>query len=456
MNTDRTNPAAHAVTRRRLIRGSITASAGLSGVLLAACGGERQGSPAPGRPSAVQGKVLVLSYQTSSPRWDMQLKLYEEFNEKHRGQGLQVEFVNPGQAVMEKARTLHVAGTPADMFEWPRLWRELEDFIVDPTPYFKRDKLDLNNWIPTAMERLRQGDKVWGLPVSISADAMAVNLDLFAAAGLQPPPQDPDDRSWTMDKFLDVARKLTRGTEQFGFGGGIAGFSAWLIGPNYFGYGPVDLRNRKITMNTPGFRQGLQYWVDMRNRHHLQPVGDEVNRLRAVPNQHIFLTGKVGMTTIFNLAERPTFRWAVAALPYTPNAQEPRNVSARISVHALFIDGASKNRDQAWEVFKYWMQPENNARYVLSDGHVVSPLLKGRSDLAERDFRDRMGVDPKVFFLQAQRSRENGWGYFLLKDWAKAYAEINPLWNTEGLPGQISVGEFASRAQETHERLTSF
>ena len=187
----------------------------------------------------------------------------------------------------------------------------------------------------------------------------------------------------------------------------------------------------------------------------MQPVGDEANRLRSAASQPLFLTGKVAMDVVYNLAERPAFRWAVVALPYTPNPQEPRNVSARISVHALFMDSTSKSRDQAWEVFKYWMQPENNARYVLTDGHAVSPSLKGRSDLAERDFQSRMGADPKSFVLQAQRSRETAWGFFLLKDWAKPYNELNPLWSPV-VQGQLSVAEFTTRAQEAIERQTSF
>jgi hypothetical protein len=66
-----------------------------------------------------------------------------------------------------------------------------------------------------------------------------------------------------------------------------------------------------------------------------------------------------------------------------------------------------------------------------------------------------MGADPKAFVLQAQRSRVDGWGYYLLRDWTKARADIDPLWaqvSAETLP----VGDFATRAQELTERQTSF
>lgn len=457
MSGSHTKPvAAPARTRRAILaRSGIAAGALASVSLAAACGGASL--PAAPRPSAVKGKVTILSYQTSSPKWDLQQQLYNDFNAKYQSQGLSVDFINPGSdsSSMDKAVTLHVAGTPADIWEWSRLWREMEGLIGDLAPFMKRDKVDLGQWIPDAIDAFKQGDKVWGMPVSISADAMAVNLDLFEQAGLQPPPQNPDDRSWTMDKFLDYSRRLTKGTDQFGFTGSYTGGVAWMNGPTYYGFGPVDLANKKITLNTPGFQQGLQFWADMANKLHVQPYGDEANRLRAVPNQNLFLTGKVGMSVIYNLAERPSFRWAIAALPYTASPQQPRNVSARISVHALFMDGNSKNKDQAWEVLKYWMKPENDARYVLSDGHTVPPLVKGAFDITAKDFQDRMGTDPKAYFLQGQRSKVDGWLFYLLKDWAKARADIDPLWN-KVTAGQMSVGEFASQAQTISERTATF
>jgi multiple sugar transport system substrate-binding protein len=302
---------------------------------------------------------------------------------------------------------------------------------------------------------MKQGDKLWGMPISISTDAVGINLDLFAAAGLQPPSQNPDDRSWSMERFLEFAQKLTRGTEQFGFGGGYTGGPNWMIGPTYFGYGPIDRASRKVTINTPGSRQAYQYWVDLAQRHHVQPIGNEADQLRSTPNQNLFLTGKVAMQGVFNLATRPAFRWAVVPLPYTPSPAEPKNVAGRNSTHGLYIDSDSKNKEQVWEVFRYWMKPENAGPYVQTNGHVVSPLLKGGSDLALQQFQADMGTDGRAFLLQAQRARAVGWGYFLLKDWDKARAEIDTLWN-QAAAGRLAVGEFTLRAQELTERLAAF
>ena len=101
------------------------------------------------------------------------------------------------------------------------------------------------------------------------------------------------------------------------------------------------------------------------------------------------------------------------------------------------------------------MRPDTNQRYVLSNGHVVSPLLKTASEASLKDFQDRMGADPRAFFLQAQRSKVDAWGYYLLKDWFKARTEIDALF-TEAKAGRMAIPEFAQKAQELTERLTAF
>jgi multiple sugar transport system substrate-binding protein len=427
------------------------------GAVLAACGPQPEGGAPPAQSAKVTGKVTVVAYQKSSPKWELQQAMYADFNTEFKPKGLEVDLVNPGDDLIAKVTTLHVAGTPADMWEHPRLWRELEGLISDVTPYFKRDKIDEKQWIPESINVMKDsGGKIWGMPVSISADALAYNLDLFDQAGLKPPPVDPDDRAWTMEAFLETAKKLTKGTQQFGMQGKYTGGIDWANWPTYFGYGPVDLQQKKVTIKVPGYQQALQYWIDTSDvKLHLAPTSAELNALRSTPNQDPFLTGKIGMVGVYAMNERPQFRWGIATLPYTPNAQQPKNVSARISVHAIFQDSTSKNKDQSWEIFKYWMKPENDAKYVLSDGHVISPLLKNGSETTLNDFKSKFGADGKAFFLQAQRSKVDAWGYYLLKDWAKARGEIDTLF-TDAKAGKMTVTDFTQRAQEITERTATF
>jgi hypothetical protein len=62
-------------TRRAALAHGGVAAGALAGASLAAACGAAGGRAAP-RPGAVQGKVTILSYQTSSPKWDLQQQLY--------------------------------------------------------------------------------------------------------------------------------------------------------------------------------------------------------------------------------------------------------------------------------------------------------------------------------------------------------------------------------------------
>ena len=52
--------------------------------------------------------------------------------------------------------------------------------------------------------------KVWSLPWMTNSTAMWINTDLFKAAGLAIPSQDPET-TWTWDEFAADAKALTTG-----------------------------------------------------------------------------------------------------------------------------------------------------------------------------------------------------------------------------------------------------
>ncbi|CAA9241013.1 MAG: Radical SAM domain protein [uncultured Chloroflexi bacterium] len=62
---------------------------------------------------------------------------------------------------------------------------------------------------------------------------------------------------------------------------------------------------------------------------------------------------------------------------------------------------------------------------------------------------------PFAWSLNPYRGCAHAWGYYLMRDWAKARAEIDPLF-TEARAGRMAVPKFAQKAQEITERVAAF
>jgi len=394
----------------------------------------------------------------SGERLQLETDLFKAFNESQRKAIVEVTAGPDGSwgGLREKFTVRHAGGDPVDVVAngWGT-WTDMSDggMFAELTPLLKREKAGAGTgtFIPGALEAFTGEDKVWGLPVSVSSDAIAYNIDLFDAAGLKHPPVNPDDKTWTMEKFQEYAQKLTRGSEQFGFGGVYSGFgTAGVADGSYFQQAPWDDKAKKGLMDAPTFQKGLQFWSDLETKLRAQPTAAESATLRGGQTTNVFLTGKIGMQAIFSIfpKEQVPFKWGLATLPSTGAG---RNQSGRTFPLALHL-GKSPRTDAAWEVLNWLTKPENGGRFPLTAGHAVSPLAKGGSDAAQKTRREQSGIDPKAWVLQAQYSQLSAGGMLKYPGWTTAGTELTPKF-ADFRAQKIGVGEYARTATETINRL---
>ncbi|HEX2033320.1 MAG TPA: extracellular solute-binding protein [Chloroflexota bacterium] len=454
----RTRPseAAGQLTRRRaLAQVAAGVGLGLPAAVLGACRAP-DASPAQGTTSRAPVKVTYMGpLAAGTERHQLEQELFQSFGEPGKGTSVDV-LSGPGgwPQLREKFIVSHAGGDPIDLVQnaWGS-WTDMAEggMFTELMPLFKRDKVSLDIFTPVSVEAYTAGDKLWGMPVSISADALAYNLDLFDAAGLPYPPVNPEDKSWTMERFQEYAVKLTRAGEQFGFGGASSGFSTGGVSDGtYFQQLAWDDKRRKSLMDTTAFRQGLQFWHDLETKLHVQPSAEEAAAIRGGSTANIFLSGKIGMQVILTIfpREQAAFRWGLATLPSTGPG---RNMSARMWPSGLHI-GRSPRAEQAWEVLKWLTRPENGGRFPLTAGHAASPLVKGGSDLAQKLRQEQSGVDPKAWVLQSQYSPLSASGMLKYASWPKVAEEIDPKYKAFRAQ-QLAVGDFARQASEAIDRL---
>jgi ABC-type glycerol-3-phosphate transport system substrate-binding protein len=425
--------------------------AGAAGTLaLAACGGTGTTQPAGGA-SATPVKVSLMIKQRSSPAAeDILRKLFADHNEQESAVQVDIELVESTD-VLPKLTARAAGGQAQDFvesggFAWVGLAQQ--GAFSELTPLFKRDKIDTKLFLPEALNINSKDGKIWGWPSSVSADAVAFNMDLFDSAGLKYPPVNPDDKDWTMEKFLDYAQKLTRGREQFGSGSALA-LDFWTAG-TYFGQAPWDDAAKKALMNTPNYIKGLQYGLDLRDKFRLVPTADEVNTIMGGQKGPSFISGKIGMVLVgpFVIA-KPPFRWGLATLPYSGTG---RNIAGRQWSHGLFMGAIPTARQEGvWRVYKWLLKPENAGRYVVQNGHAVSALAKGGSDYPQQYYQQQSGADAKAYVLSAQYSHASGWGMLNWPKYNDVDAQHQPLW-ADLAAGKIAPGDYAQRAADMWTR----
>ena len=451
------------LSRRAVLRLGAAASAGVGTALLAACGGTAAVATSSAsvttvtatvtqvQTQTVASTVVVTSNQVStatvtvtasapapktaliqymspddSGRHDAEQAIFNDFAKQTPG--MAVEIVSGGTSwdtLQEKLKTTIAAGQPINVFQngWGS-WGDFEDSLMELSSLFSRDKMDpYQIFVRAAVDTFMDKGKLWGFGiVGVSQDALAVNFDMLDAAGLAHPPVDPNDASWTMDKFLEYAQKLTKPDKlEFGYGGSNGGFdTGGMTRGTFFGQGPWDDTAQKAQMDQPGQITGLQYFKDLRDKYKVQPDADQAKAIAAPQGQNIFASGKIGMQAIYGYVLKQNFKWGLVALPHT-GAQ---NISGR-GYCMPFMGTKAPLSEQTWTLFKWAMQAANAQRFPMTAHYAISPVLNA-SDAAKKAFQDQVGVDPTAYELQSQHSHVSAWG--MLK-----YANFNKVstWLTQ-------------------------
>lgn len=416
--------------------------------LLMACGAPRTEEAT----AKVTGPAtLLMVTDRGGANLEAQQALFARFTQERPQVTFEFSPNPPGQAARERVKIMHQGGTPPDFWETTRAAfgdHLLLGMVAPLSEFIRRDRINFERmFVPDHVDHVTVQGKVYGWPVVISADAVAHNKDLFDARGLSYPPTNADDKTWTMEKFLDIAQKLTRGDgQQFGFGGTRSGFARLTDGTNW-GQPPWDGKAKGL-LDTPLWRQAEQYWLDCIYKWHVQPTAAERPSI-APPSGPFFFNGKTGMDVVFGLPPPNVgFKWGLATVPYSGKG---KNVSGRLGLHSLHM-GQGRHKEVVWGVFSWFRKKENAGAYPMTWGSPVSPLLDGGSDIAQAEYQRRYGVDPKAFLITALHAKRSGWGLQSLVKFADYDPEIEKLYN-DLFADKMSVDEYARRATPIMDRM---
>ncbi len=261
-------------TRRRVLRAGATALASTS--VLAACGrssGETAAAPAASLDKPAS--VVWFNFEGTGVNLDGNNKSIETFRAKYPN--ITVEnAAQPaaGEAYYAKFFSLVAAGTAPDLAEGSA--RDVADLVarklVLPIQrYVTRDKYDLSDFVPRALDQYRIKNELWALPRDFPNRELTYNVTAFQKAGVPLPASDWKNPNWTWDAFLDAARRVTAADGSvFGFntGKGIRQWAVWVWGNGGEVFDEVKL---ECTLTQPPAVEALQFLQDLIHKHRVWP-----------------------------------------------------------------------------------------------------------------------------------------------------------------------------------------
>lgn len=315
----------------------------------------------------------------SSAGWD------DPINDLMNGpiaKGFQKQFgstVRPQAAVafsdfQTRFRTLLAGGQPPDVM------RLNDDFLVevsdkklstDLEPYFTDSHLDRSAFFPIFdWAKLPSGHR--GLVTGTQVRCLFYNKTLFEKEGVPLPPKDWTAEQWSWDDFLDAAKALTKGTDQYGavISSDTACEEIWPS--NNGGPGTFSTDGTKFTLADDLGVEAMQWVADLTLKHHVQPTWGELLPDQAV--ERLFTSGRAAMilsasSSIAYYADNvKDFEWDLAPVPAKVKQYQTGGVVLYI------IPSKAKNSDVAWKYLDYAISEEGGK--LMAEAGLAVPVNK--------------------------------------------------------------------------------
>lgn len=313
-------------------------------------------------PAAGGSAHLVYMEDIGGPYLNVAKKWAADFSTANPG--VSVEFQPVVANYSDKLLTAFAGGTPPDVFRYLQEIIPIDaavqrNLLLSLDSYLAKDKYDLTDFLPSAVDLYRWQNKLYALPRDYGLQVVYYNSDLFQKAGLDLPPWQWNDTTWTYSKYLDAAQKLTVSSGGNTTQWGCLVNTAWRPWATfvYNNSGNVVTNNSNgeattITLTDANAMDGMQYLQDLMYKHKVAPRPTVQQEMGGT---QLFLNGKVGMvidnpSAVRNYRAIKDFKWDVATLPLGDQTQKRGTGGGGTGWAAAAV---TKAPAQAWEFVKY-------------------------------------------------------------------------------------------------------
>jgi multiple sugar transport system substrate-binding protein len=405
--------------------------------------------------------VTITHYTIDSPDRTFVEKLIPDFEAKHPNIKIKVTKTPYEQFDSKLQSSIAAKNAPDVTSHWGYggfMEYYNKGMLADLSPYMGEFKASDYNIPEDVMNIYKVDGKPYGIPLNSYVTVMLYNKDMFDKAGLDYPPADYEDKSWTFDKMVEYAKQMTVDSQnleeaQYGvdFGWGERDQRAQYFGGNVYSDDTWTNGGKpsEVNLTQP---EVIEAYKTIYGLIWDKKVSPTPAFSKSVSGQFgdPFLSGKIGMSVVgsWSLAASDNFNFkvGVAAVPQGPNEK----VRSVLYVDPLFVLKDSKHPKEALEWIKYLVTTEVQEKSIeLSGGN---PPINAKA--ADKYYSNFDGIDP----ADIQRVFEGAYkyGFESYNHLISNYSQINELFindlaNVEN--GQETVEEALPRIQDKLVKL---
>ncbi|NLJ74099.1 MAG: ABC transporter substrate-binding protein [Firmicutes bacterium] len=322
--------------------------------------------------AAAQTKTITLYHAFTSNTLLALRNLINDFQKENPNIKVKAEYV--GDALIQKLQAAVAAGNPPDIswlhsgehaeFARGGAIYKIQDFMEGPNGLTQEEIDDFFPIMKSYMEYNYDG-QWWGLPVNATTMTFVYNKDMIRAAGIDPDNLNID----TWEDFAKVTSQISNPAKgEWGmfipvFSGGMSSYFDWFFRPFIWAAGGKYVNDDLTTVafDSPEAKKAVQFFYDLMHEYQ----GGTIS-----PGAQAFEMGKVAFTLEgpwsipgFN---RLRFDWGAALYPLGPSGERFQPSAGEPVV--IFKD--AKNPDEAWEFIKFWIRPDNMAKWAITSGYL--------------------------------------------------------------------------------------
>ncbi|WP_026486402.1 ABC transporter substrate-binding protein [Caldanaerobius polysaccharolyticus] len=377
-------------------------------MIVSGCSSSKTASSTKGQKGQGSGKVTI-SFMGwgNQEEHDIYSQVLADFEKAYPN--IKVDYIYVPQDYDTKLKTMVAGGTPPDVLyihestgaEWAKA-----GMLWNLDPYIKKYP-ELTEGMPPGLLKYGQYEgKQYGIPKDFAPWVVYVNVDIFKKAGIPLPTSD-----WTMDDFVNLARKLTvkqnGKVQQWG-----TVIDEWW-GPWMLFLGTENgqwFKDGKSNFSDPGVMKGLKILYDLMVTYKAAPSPSTLKSM-GVGQSQMFETGKVAMYPMGRWMT-PTFRqsvkfnWEAVELPKGSNGQRYSPVNCGM----FGISANSKHKEEALTLIRYLLS-KDALKKVASLGLALPPYTKYLDDpsfvtsppdpapfKAAANYLDRTGTEYNAYY----------------------------------------------------------